>query len=272
MPDLKVYGQTHSPWVQAALLGAYEKNVDHQLVTATPLPVLFRWGVTMPAAQFPGEDWMRESGDILERMGFQPVDHGQRVKIQMAWQGVLHRPDSAWRFFREFSLAGDSSDSLFRRSWQNFFRSFSSFYFYLLIRTMVLIVKPPEPDQFGDQFIYWEERLSSAPYLGGDQPNSEDILLFGIMQCHCSVPVPPTDAIVNDQRLEKLRAWITRMQKRFANYPYHYTANYFGDRQQLATKASRWDQFCFWMGLTTWIVTFPISIPAVILCRTRTPK
>lgn len=148
MSALKVYGQTHSPCVQAVLLGATGKKLDHQLVTATPLSALIRWGVTMPTAQFEGEDWMLESHDILHRMGYSSIEKTQRHKIQAAWQGVLHRTDNAWLFLHEFSLAGPPSPGFLRRTLQNFFRSFSLFYFFLLIRTMTLVVKPPQPEDF----------------------------------------------------------------------------------------------------------------------------
>ncbi len=274
MTDLKIYGQTHSPWVQAALLGAHNKKLDYQLVTATPLQVLFRWGVTMPAAQFDGEAWIRESADILSRMGYSPLADGQMSKIQRAWQGVLHRPDSAFKFFREFSLAGDPSRSFFRRTLQNFFRSFSAFYFYLLIRSVAILVKPKEPEDFGEQYLYWEQRLSDSKgaFISGQSPDTEDFLVFGVIQCHCSIPVPATVPIINDDRLPGLRNWIESMQSCLGNYPYHYSAKYFGDKQQQPTRASGWDQFCFFFGLATWMISFPISIPAFILCRTRTPR
>ena len=111
---MKIYGQTHSPWVQAVLLGAAEKRLDHQLVTATPSAVLSRWGVLMPAAKFDGAalnngapnggGWMRNSPDILEQMGYSPLEEGVMGKLQAAWMGVLHRPDRALASFVNLAL------------------------------------------------------------------------------------------------------------------------------------------------------------------------
>jgi hypothetical protein len=270
---MKIYGQTHSPWVQAVLLGATEKRIEHQLITATPFDVLSRWGVLMPAAQFDSEDWMRNSPDILTHMGFAPLEDGLMGNLQAAWMGVLHRPDSPLAFFREFSFAGDPSQSWFRRTTQNFLRSFSAFYFFLLIRSVMAFVKPQEPENFGDQFVFWEERLKNkgTTFLGGDAPNSEDCLLFGIMQCHCSVPVPPMLALQNDERLVLLRQWIISMQERFKDYPFLYSARYFGNSAQAAKPASGWDQLCFWTGLTTWFLIFPVTVPLVIYLRRKVP-
>ena len=133
-------------------------------------------------------------------------------------------------------------------------------------------VKPPEPEDFGEQFVYWEERLGSSDFFGGDSPDSEDFLLFGIVQCHCSVPVPPLQALMQDKRLGSLREWIVRMQDRLVDYPYLYSARYFGNRNQSAKPASSWDQFCFWSGLTTCFVAFPITIPLVIFFRSKVPN
>lgn len=272
-PAVKIYGQTHSPWVQAVLLGATEKNLDYQLVTATPFAVLRRWGVMMPAARFGDDDWILESAVILEQMGYSKLEDGIMQKIQGAWRGVFHRTDNTWRFLREFSLAGDPSPGIIRRSLQNYFRSFSSFYFYLLISTMVRVVKPKDPDDFGTQFLFWEQRLrrKGAEFFGGDSPDSEDFLLLGIIQCHCSVPVPPLGKIRHDERLTELRDWVDRMQNRLDHYPYHYSARYIGNQILAAKPASLWDQGCFWMGLATWTLAFPITIPLVYLLRQRVP-
>ena len=85
-----------------------------------------------------------------------------------------------------------------------------------------------EPENFGDQFLYWEDVLHSSmkkgPFMDGENPGTRDFVIFGIVQCHASIPVIirplALDAILSDGRLRKFRSWILTMQERFDNYPY----------------------------------------------------
>jgi hypothetical protein len=85
-----VYGNDHSPWAQADLLGLHENEIAHTLATIPPLSVFLRSGVLMPAAK---------------------ID------------------DGPWNFWRRFSYARDDHSKLTRRMWKQFWRSFSIFYF-----------------------------------------------------------------------------------------------------------------------------------------------
>ena len=111
MPHLDVYGQDHSPWVQAVLLGLYEKRISHTLTTVPPGSVFRKWGIMMPAASIDGGTWQLESAEILQRVGYEPVSPEDMREVYSAWQGVLHRPDRAPRFWNAFSLCRDPSPS-----------------------------------------------------------------------------------------------------------------------------------------------------------------
>ena len=55
---IKIYGFSHSPWVQAVLLGISDKKIDYKLYQIPPLEVFKRWGVYMPAVSFNDEGKM----------------------------------------------------------------------------------------------------------------------------------------------------------------------------------------------------------------------
>ncbi|HIG43317.1 MAG: hypothetical protein ABGY96_07930 [bacterium] len=271
---LQVYGQTHSPWVQAVLLGLYEKRIEHTLTTATPLKVLKKWGVMMPAARVDDDDWQLESAEILQRIGFGTIDPADMKAIYTAWQGVMHRADSATRFFHRFSLAGDPHPFILRRLWRNFWRSFSTFYFFILIRFRVMTVGYRDPEDFAVQFLYWNEKLatSDGPFLGGDQPNTTDLILFGIIQCHCSIPVPPLTALTDDERLTRLREWMGSMNVRFSNYPYLYSGAYFEPWNITFAPATLLDQAAFWEGAIIMVCLFPVTVPLVFYLMSKVPR
>jgi glutathione S-transferase len=271
---IEVYGQDHSPWVQAVLLGLHEKGLSHTLRTAPPLSVFAKWGIMMPAARVNGEPWQLESADILQRMKFEPISPDDLKAVKIAWQGVLHRPDHAFRFFNRFSLAGDPDPSRYLRLRNNFFRSFATLYFFLLIRFSVLTRKMPDPDNFGDQFLYWEEKLANGgqPFLGGLAPNMSDIMLFGIIQCHCSIPVPPIEAMQKDSRLVRLRAWLGAMQQRFAGYEHLYSGVYFEPFSPPPRPAGLLDRSAFWLGSVFMMVSFPVTVPLIVYFVMRVPR
>ena len=269
MTHIEIYGQDHSPWVQAVLLGVYEKGVSHTHRTAPPLSVFAKWGVMMPAASVDGDPWQLESADILQRMKFEQISPEDLRALYDAWQGVLHRPDNAFRFFHRFSLAGDPNSSLLIRLRNNFFRSFATLYFFLLIRFRVLTAKPPDPDNFGDQFVYWEEKLGAEPYFGGTAPNTSDMMLFGIIQCHCSIPVPPIEALQKDPRLGRLRTWVSTMQDRFKSYKHLYSGVYFEPFSPPPLPAGLTGRTAFWLGSMFMVVSFPITVPLIVFFIVR---
>ncbi len=271
MPHLDVYGQDHSPWVQAVLLGACEKGVSHTLRTAPPFSVFRKSGVMMPAASVDGGPWQLESVEILQRVGYEPVSSADMRAIYGAWRGVAHRVDRTSRFWHAFSLSRDPNPSLLPRLRNHFLRSFAVFYFYLLLRFLVLSRSQPDPESFTDQFLYWERKLeeSTGEYLGGSEPGTLDMLLFGIIQCHCSIPVPPIAVLQEDPKLARLRAWIGRMQERLAGYAHLYSGVYFEPHSPAPSQTSTLDRTAFWLGSAVMVAAFPITVPLVAFLAIR---
>lgn len=265
MPHFEVFGVDHSPWVQTVLLGLYEKRVSHTLTTVPPLSVFRESGIWMPAASVDGEPWQRESAAILQRVGYGPITREDKHALYAAWQGVLHRPDSAVAFWSAFSLCRDENPSRIARLRNHFLRSFSTFYFFLLIRVAVLGGRRPKPENFGDQFLVWNERLeaSAEEFLGGAEPDILDVTLFGILQCHSSIPVPPLAALQHDPRLDRLRVWIGAMQVRFVGYRHLYSGVHFAPHAPAPPPASGLERAAFWLGSAFMWAAFPITIPLV---------
>ena len=274
MPHLDVYGQDHSPWVQAVLLGLYERGTSHSLTTVPPLSVFRHWGVMMPAASVDGAPWQLESAEILQQVGYQPISTEDLVAMYDAWQGVTHRADRVLRFFHAFSLARDPHPSLLPRLRNHFLRSFAVLYFCLLIRFVVLSRRQPDPENFAEQFLYWEQKLEngSGDYLGGDEPDILDLTLFGIIQCHCSIPVPPIAALQQDPRLDRVRSWIGTVQQRFAGYGRLYSGVYFEPHAPAPTPTTRLEQAAFWLGSMFMLVSFPITVPLILYLAIRVPR
>lgn len=158
MRRVDVYGGVHSPWVQAVLLELHDAGIPHSLTSVPPLETFFKSGVTMPAARIDDGHWQLESADILRNVGFDSITGEQMQLVRRAWQGVLHRADSAALFWGGFSLAGDSNPSSIRRLANNFLRSFVTL-FFLLIRSVVRLARPADPPNFGD--------LSALRSIGG---------------------------------------------------------------------------------------------------------
>ncbi len=271
MPHVDVYGQDHSPWVQTVLLGLHDRGISHTVTTAPPLSVFLESGILMPAARIDGNAWQLDSAEILQRVGYAPVSSEDKLAIFDAWQGVRHRPDRASRFWGAFSLIRDPHPSLILRLRNHYLRSFATLYFYLLIRLMVLTGKAPDPENFVDQFLYWEEKLeeSAGDYLGGAEPDTLDMMLFGIIQCHCSIPVPPIATMQSDPKLTRLRAWIGAMQRRFADYRHLYSGVYFEPRSPAPLAATSLEQAAFWLGSISMLILFPITIPLILFFASR---
>jgi hypothetical protein len=225
----------------------------------------------MPAARIDDGPWQLESAEILCNIGFDSITDEQMQLVSGAWQGVAHRADSAALFWGGFSLAGDCDRSFVRRLVKNFLRSFVTLYFFLLIRTLVRLVRPRDPENFANQFLPFEEMLeaSGAPYLCGKEPNTLDFLLFGIIQCHCSIYVPPVTALQSDSRLGKLRTWIGTMQQRFRDYDHLYSAAYFAPHSKPPTWASPLERTTFWLGAVFVIAIFPITVPLIAFLAIR---
>ena len=105
--------------------------------------------------------------------------------------------------------------------------------------------------------------------MDGEEPGTRDIVMFGIVQCHASIPVPALDAILNDHRLENFRAWILIMQKRFKGYPYLYSAKYFESDASSPKNAGFFQSGIFFLGLCVMIAAFPVTIPLILFLMGR---
>jgi|TARA_Y100000991_G_scaffold5814_1_gene4621 glutathione S-transferase len=259
--SILLYGNNHSPWVQAIMMALHEKQLGYSRTTVPPLEVFSKWGPMMPAISIDGEPWFLESADILYRLGYSQVADEDMLAIRQAWTGVMHRTDYWPRFWGEFSLASDPNPNFARRFANNFLRAFTILYFFILIRFGVFSRGYGDPDNHADAYIHWEERLadSKCQFLGGDKPDSEDLLLFGIVQCHCSVPVPTVLALQADPRLPLVRDWIGRMQGRFSDYPSLFSGSYFSPHSAAPERASGLEQFAFWLGSIFWISLLPFT-------------
>ena len=257
--------------MQAVLLGLHEKKIAYRLTTAPPLPVLLKWGVQMPAARFNGAPWQIESSCLLQAIGFDAVSPEELAAIRKAWLGVTWRARHPRRFFTAASRIRDPHPLPARRLARQFVRGFAAVYFFLLLRFVTAAGVQPDPDDFGDQFLYWERRLADtgSPFLGGRTPNSCDLLLFGMVQCHCSISSPPLLALQNDPRLEMMRAWIGTMQLRFAGYPHCYSGTQFEPHSSAPPPATPLEKTAFWAGSGLTIILSPITLPIILLMALR---
>ena len=268
---IALYGFTHSPWVQAVLLALHDKGIEYDLFLRPPYEVFKQWGVYMPAISIDYGPWEIESTEMLVKLGFKPIKIEEIHAANSAWQGVLHRTDNPFNFFLSFSRAGQTSDSFLKNVVSNFLLSFVAFYMFTLINIGKRRLDQQEPENFGDQFLYWEGVLHSSegPFLDGENPGTRDFVIFGIVQCHASIPVPALDAILSDERLGKFRSWILTMQDRFNKYPYLYSANYFESEACLPNITGIFQRIVFFLGLILMILLIPLTLPSVLFLMAR---
>jgi hypothetical protein len=271
LSGMEVYGLDHSPWVQAVLLGLYDKNNSYALTTAPTLTLFNRQGIMMPAARMKGEKWQYESADILGTLGYGEVSSQDMKQVGNAWQGVMHRADNPFRFFNNFSYSRDTNPSVIVRLKNHFLRSFAVLYFFLLITFGKRTRMQTDPSSFGDQFLFWEDRLeqSSGAYINGDEPGSLDFLLFGVIQCHCSIEVPPLSSLLIDTRLKRIRVWIATMHERFSDYEHLYSSQYFEPKGTGPKATTFVERMSFWLGTSVMLLFFPITVPAIIFLAVR---
>ena len=272
--SVKVYGFTHSPWVQAVLLALCDKELEYELYVRPPYEVFKKWGVYMPAVSLDDGPWEIESTEILTKLGYKPILDDELKAANNAWQGVLHRTDNPFRFFLHFARGGQISRSLVNNTISNFLLSFVAFYMFMLINIGKWRLKQKEPENFGDQFMYWENVLDSSegPFMDGMKPGSKDLVMFGIIQCHASIPVPALNSLLNDQRLINLRKWVNTMQNYFKEYPHLYTAKFFKSDVSEANSANLFQIVSFFFGLIVMVFAFPITIPLVLMLMSRVEK
>ena len=272
--SVKVYGFTHSPWVQAVLLALCDKELEYELYVRPPYEVFKKWGVYMPAVSLDDGPWEIESTEILTKLGYKPILDDELKAANNAWQGVLHRTDNPFRFFLHFARGGQISRSLVNNTISNFLLSFVAFYMFMLITIGKWRLKQKEPENFGDQFMYWENVLDSSegPFMDGMKPGSKDLVMFGIIQCHASIPVPALNSLLNDQRLINLRKWVNTMQNYFKEYPHLYTAKFFKSDNPEANSANLFQIVSFFFGLIVMVLAFPITIPLVLILMSLVEK
>ena len=271
---IKVYGFTHSPWVQAVLLALHDQRIEYDLLLRPPYEVFKKWGVYMPAISIDDGPWEIESTEILVKLGYKPILVEEINAANSAWQGVLHRTDDPFNFFLSFSRGGQVSKSFISNTTSNFLLSFVAFYMFILINIGKLRLKQKEPNNFGDQFMYWENLIDSSdgPFIDGNKPGSKDMIMFGMVQCHASIPVPALDALLNDKRLQNVRKWISKMQDYFSEYPYLYSAKFFQSDAPEADSANFFQIVVFFLGLLIMVLAFPITIPLVLILMGQVEK
>ncbi|MCR9278680.1 MAG: hypothetical protein NXH85_11965 [Pseudomonadaceae bacterium] len=228
----------------------------------------------MPAVSIDGENWEIESSQILAKLGYEPISRGDLKAVQGAWQGVLHRADNPLHFLSSFARVGDKSTSLVRRSVRNFLRSFVALYMLTLINLAKRTRKAVDPDNFGDQFLVWEKALdtSSGRFIDGESPGIRDFLLFGVVQCHASIPTPPLKALQHDVRLTDMRQWIGRMQERFRGCSHLYSGRYFEPSLPQPTPADAFQRVIFYLGFTAMCGLFPLTLPLVFVLMRKVPR
>ena len=269
-----IYGVDHSPWVQAVLIGLTEKSIDWQLTSVPPLQTFFKWGVLMPVASLDAGSWKRESSNLLTDIGFEPVTETDLVALRNAWRGVTYRSENPIEFLRSFAKAGDCSESILKRSLNNFLRSFIALYMLTLLTIVRVSKRVSNPSDWSRQFLYWESCLavSSGKFIDGITPGSRDFFLFGIVQCHCSIPVPPFHVLTDDSRLRLIRAWICSMQERYPEYQHCYSAKYFDTGLLPPNSSSNFQQCLFGAGVVVMLVALPIVLPTMIFFIIKTPR
>ena len=271
---VEVYGGNHSPWVQAVLLALHDKQIDHELRPLPPFATFRKWGVFMPVVSVNGAPWEKESSDILVKLGYPPIASQDLQAVRDAWRGVLHRVDHPLRFFSGFARTAHTSSSTFAGLLQDVLRSFIPFYMFTLINVAKVKIRPPRPDDYGDQYLYWENELQSlaTPFLDGEAPGSRDLLLFGIVQCHSSIPGPPLVPLQDDERLSALRQWIGRMHERFSGYSHLYSGSYFEPRKSAPQPAGFAQRLAFYVGLLGMFTALPLTLPLVLYLMRKAPR
>ena len=260
----EIYGFPHSPFVQAVLMALHAGDRPHRLTLLPWWNTFRRFGVLMPILRDADGVHLRESEQILERLGHSSLTDEERTHLGTAWRGVLHRPDSIRKFLTAFSRTGDPDPVRVRGLLKDFLRAFVGLYFLVLIRSAVRRIGYSDPDDFYEGFHYWEERLASQRFLAGDDPDSADFMLLGVIECHASVPVPPMRTIVEDPRLGNLRGWIERMHSALPAYPYFYSAMHLESGARKPEAASLVSRAAFFSGALVMVAAFPLTLAVII--------
>ncbi len=263
---VRLCGNDHSPWVQAVLLGLHEKRIAHTIDLAPPLPLFLEAGVLMPAARIDGGPWTFDSERILGAFGYAPVSEQDRSALQgLFGLTALRRTDDAWLFFHRFSFVRADDAAWPARLWDQFWRSFAMFYFFIIIRLFGRRLEPPGRDAVVEALAGWQAHLAPGEdFIAGEVPDTVDLQLFGLVQMCASVPGEAHEIIRTEPKLDRLRLWISTMQARFADYDHLYTATAFEPRRPEIRAAPPSERAAYWLGLTTMALAFPVTIPLVL--------
>jgi len=248
--------------VQSVLLGLHEKDVAHTLVTVPPLSLFLKSGVLMPAARIDDGPWLLDSERILVELGFSKVEADERRALLVVFgSGAMRRTDDPWEFWRRFSYVRDQHPVAARRLWNQFWRPFSMFYFFTLIRMGRRARPPRTADQLCRELTFWQERLApGAAFLGGGAPDTTDLQLFGLVQMCASIPGRSLAVFLQDPKLGRLREWASRMQGRFSDYTHLYTARHFAPLLPEMDPAPAVQRFFYWYGAALMWIAFPITL------------
>ena len=260
--------------MQAVLLGLYQKEIAHTLVTVPPLSVFLSSGVLMPAARIDSGPWLLDSERILVELGFSEVDAEARRALQVVFgSGAMRRTDDPWKFWHRFSFARDGHPMLPRRLWNQFWRSFSVFTFFTLI-TMGRRARPRQtPDELAREFSFFQERLvADTEFLGSCAPDTVDLQLFGLVQMCASIPGPSLAVLREHPTLQRLREWVETMQRRFSDYTHLYSAQDFEPKLPEVESAPALERSVYWLGAALMWIAFPITHPTVLYFTRRVRK
>ena len=265
---IDLYGNDHSPWVQSVLLFLYDKNINYNLRTIPTLSLLFKSGVMMPAMRDDSYTWKLDSSEILQKLGNDSLSSTEKKLIFKTWQGVQHRVDNPFKFFYAFSLCKGFHNNKLFNLYNHALRPLTSIYFFTLLNIIkTKIRKFTINENFFDQYVYWNNKLISkgSNFFGGDTLNIIDYQLFGVIQCHCSIPYSPLiKTLQENTELDYLRKWISNMHIKFADYPHLYSADYFYPKQKIIQKASIIEKITYWSGLFTFLLILPFTVVLIL--------
>jgi glutathione S-transferase len=266
-----VYGNDHSPWVQAVLLGLHEAGIPWTLVAAPPPGLLFDSGVLMPAVRFDDGPWRYDSGRVLAALGYGAVDEAPaRALSNLFFRAALTRVEERWAFWHRFSFSRDGDPDRWRRAWHNVGRALPVFYFFVLISLGRLRAPASDAEAFAAAFAKLQRELpENAPFFGGSAPDTLDFQLFGLVQMLETMPRLPLDVLCHHPTLDPLRPWVGAMQARFADYDRLYTAQHFEPRSPARPVASAFERTLFWCGAAGCWLAAPVTVPLVLLYSRR---
>ncbi len=270
---LELYGNDHSPWVQSVLLCLYDKNIRYNLRTIPTLRLFFKSGIMMPAMRTDSNEWKLDSTELLQSLGCDSISNSEKNFIFKTWQGVQHRVDNPFKFFYAFSICKGFHNKKLFNLLSHSIRPLTSIYFYTLLNIIKIKIKKLTYDEkFLKQYIYWNDKLANqgTSYFGGESLNIVDYQLFGVIQCHCSIPYYPLIKTLQEEKdLSHLRKWISNMHNKFADYPHLYSANFFFPKKKIIRKASFLEQTIYWLGFMTFLFLLPFTLFLILILLMR---